>query len=336
MEQLPSTVETPLAHVHAAGIAVELKRSDIPRATRDAIKNLQSIENSKGFAEIGIEFALFATALVLLIIVNSLFMRCIGVAIMACAMMRGIFIMHEGAHRMLLKDGRLNRLFGFIFGIPFGVSLAAFRHVHDQHHAFERTDRDPDNIAVISELMSIPLPVMRWLTLFFASYAYILQVAVTGIVHAVTKRKPEILIEYAVIGIIFTCLGSILSFNQILWFWLMPFIISVQIINIRSLAEHELTSGHGVFGHSRTTISNRFVSFLMANGNYHIEHHLYPRVPQYNLRRMHALLLDEYKTTGAAISSGYLQFLADLLKTNRMPIYNYRAPAPKSDSHVQI
>ena len=55
--------------------------------------------------------------------------------------------------------------------------------------------------------------------------------------------------------------------------------------------------------------SNRLVSSLMCNLNYHLEHHLFPGVPWYNLPRLHALLADEYRRAGAFAHRSYLGFL---------------------------
>ena len=65
--------------------------------------------------------------------------------------------------------------------------------------------------------------------------------------------------------------------------------------NVRSWAEHALTRPGDPLTCTRTVTSNRVVSFLMCNLNYHLEHHLFPGVPWYNLPALHALLADEYR-----------------------------------------
>lgn len=44
---------------------------------------------------------------------------------------------------------------------------------------------------------------------------------------------------------------------------------------------------------TRTVVLNPILSFLYWNMNYHVEHHMYPGVPCYNLRRLHRLLADD-------------------------------------------
>jgi fatty acid desaturase len=50
------------------------------------------------------------------------------------------------------------------------------------------------------------------------------------------------------------------------------------------------------------------VSFLLLNENYHLEHHLFPEVPSYNLPRLRALLNDRLPHSVEARS--YSRFLA--------------------------
>jgi fatty acid desaturase len=47
----------------------------------------------------------------------------------------------------------------------------------------------------------------------------------------------------------------------------------------------------------------------MCNLNYHLEHHLFPAVPWYNLPRLHALLAGQYRRAGAYVHRSYLGFL---------------------------
>ena len=69
-----------------------------------------------------------------------------------------------------------------------------------------------------------------------------------------------------------------------------------------------------LFTSARTVVSNKFVSFFMCNLNYHLEHHLFPGVPCYNLPKVHALLSNTYRQTGSSVYHGYTDFLADFFR----------------------
>jgi hypothetical protein len=53
---------------------------------------------------------------------------------------------------------------------------------------------------------------------------------------------------------------------------------------------------------------NRFSKY------YHLEHHLYPGVPWYNLPKLHRLLADDYRRAGSSVYSSYIMFLWDVAK----------------------
>lgn len=67
------------------------------------------------------------------------------------------------------------------------------------------------------------------------------------------------------------------------------------------------------FTDSRTVTSNAVTSFAMNNLNYHLEHHLVPRMPWYNLKRFHAMMLDEYEPAKSHIRKSYVSFLVELI-----------------------
>jgi fatty acid desaturase len=69
-----------------------------------------------------------------------------------------------------------------------------------------------------------------------------------------------------------------------------------------------LTEGHDPLLASRSVRSNPVVSFLLLNENYHLEHHLYPEIPSYNLPALRALLHSRLPHTVEARS--YSRFLA--------------------------
>jgi fatty acid desaturase len=60
----------------------------------------------------------------------------------------------------------------------------------------------------------------------------------------------------------------------------------------------------------------------MCNLNYHIEHHLYPAVPWYNLPKLHRLLGDRLRAAGGQYCESYFRFLRQLV------VFLWRAVIP--------
>lgn len=95
-----------------------------------------------------------------------------------------------------------------------------------------------------------------------------------------------------------------------LLFWIVPFLTTFLIFQyIRSVAEHFGGLTYDNLLTSTRTVKASFIErFFIAphNVGYHLEHHLYPGVPFYNLPKLHNLLMaqTDYKAK-AHITKGY-------------------------------
>ena len=59
--------------------------------------------------------------------------------------------------------------------------------------------------------------------------------------------------------------------------------------NIRSLAAHGITDPDDPLLASRSIDAHPIVAFFFRNENYHLEHHLFPEIPSYNLKAVHRM-----------------------------------------------
>ncbi len=232
-----------------------------------------------------------------------------GVAIHAMAT-----LMHEGIHGTLFRRRRLDRLAGFLLGAPAMFSFTAYKVAHLVHHRHTRTELDPDDFLNVSPNRLIRSVVFYgWLGV--GMLAYLLHIPIGALRLGTPRERKAIVLEYAVIfGVIAAALvffGWIGRLDIPLHAWLLPLPVAIAFGNMRSWAEHALTRPGHPLTQTRTVTSNRAVSFLMCNLNYHLEHHLFPGVPWYNLPKLHALLLDEYRRAGAIVHRSYLGFLRE-------------------------
>ena len=92
------------------------------------------------------------------------------------------------------------------------------------------------------------------------------------------------------------------------------------------------TSGEGdAILKTRTVTSNPLVSFLMLNLNYHLEHHLFPAIPWYNLPRVHQLLKPMYQARGAVVRKSYAAFVIECFLKVPKAVHSF----PADDSSVR-
>ncbi len=109
----------------------------------------------------------------------------------------------------------------------------------------------------------------------------------------------------------------------------MPLLVAGQIANLRGIAEHGMTTGGNEMTDTRTVATNPVLSFLMCNINYHIEHHLYPGVPWYNLPKVHKLLQEEYQSAGSSVYTSYLDFMGDVARAIYQGVISNRRLIPE-------
>ena len=117
------------------------------------------------------------------------------------------------------------------------------------------------------------------------------------------KRLAFYVVVLGVIGLTGSWLG-------LLMYWIIPyFTVFLLFLYLRSVAEHfgSMDYEHEL-GSSRTVYPHLWERAFFAphNVNYHLDHHLYPSVPFYNLPKLHALLLanPQYREN-AHITRGY-------------------------------
>jgi fatty acid desaturase len=90
--------------------------------------------------------------------------------------------------------------------------------------------------------------------------------------------------------------------------WLAPMVTSFSFFMImRQVVQHG-NAGQGRYTNTRIFLVSRFIRFAVfpLGMDYHLPHHLFPMVPHYNLKKLHALLLEteEYRRE-ATVVEGY-------------------------------
>jgi len=138
-----------------------------------------------------------------------------------------------------------------------------------------------------------------------------LQTAVAAVPLILLKRQWQYALEYLGVAVFF---GILVLSGVFIEIWLMPYLIASVIANILLISQHELpVSRASKFTRSRTIVSNRFVSWILYNGNYHLEHHLFPKVTSRYLPKVHAILRETYEVESSMISIGFLSFVREYL-----------------------
>jgi len=289
----------------------QLNVKDIAPGTRATLRRLCRCDDRHGWV-VGLFGCLWLLGGGMSWLARGLPVRTVGCALGVASLMGLSIALHEASHRLLFRNRRLNEFAGLLCGLPVLISLSAFRVNHRLHHA-----RRGSGAATTEETLDFALfrnlPVYCLGTLI-KSFGFVTALPLIAMIEAPGRVRWRMCGEYGlIIGAVGLAVGTLPP--QVLWHvWGLPLLITALLSQVRAVAEHGLTEKGNVFTASRTVRSGRVLEFLMCNINYHLEHHLFPTIPWYNLPRAHAALQQEYRRTGASIFRSYRRFFTDFLR----------------------
>jgi fatty acid desaturase len=235
---------------------------------------------------------------------------------------------HESAHNLFTRHPKIDRRIGLFCGLPILFSAGAYRIVHPIHHAKLRTPEDPDDFETTAVRFKL-LPLVYILTSLIGVYLYLFYMPIQGYRRGSRQQRPGILLECGVIVAMHVLAWIIFPARLMVEAWLLPLLVAGQIANIRAIAEHGLTTNGNEMTDTRTVATHPVLSFLMCNINYHIEHHLYPGVPWYNLPKLHRLLQEDYHKAGSSVYTSYFAFVWDTVKALRSGVVSEKRLIPR-------
>ena len=226
-------------------------------------------------------------------------------------------LMHEYAHHQLSRRrAGLNDLVGdVITALPFFITIHGFRRNHLAHHRHVCTDQDPNWVSSL-EKPRFRFPKTRSGFAFevlkhgLGRYTlgelkgYTVDAGMsTGLPRATRIRAAACAIVLAGMATYFGI------WDILLLYWIVPLATFLMaILYIRDVGEHFGMPAPGI-ERSRTVLAGWLERLLIAqNGvNFHAEHHLFPSVPFFRLRRLHqALMQDAGYRAQAVVTRGYL------------------------------
>jgi fatty acid desaturase len=250
-------------------------------------------------------------------------------------------IAHDAAHYLLYERRWLNDLVGRACATVQGLSMCTYRVIHRLHHNNLYGELDPDTalhggyprgrIYLAKKLLKDLSGLTAWKT-----YAYFLggapalntatNVAVRPLDDTSAKLRSEaradrnaVIAFHVVMLVAFAASGYLV---QYLVLWVLPLVTVVQaILRLRAIAEHGATTDFSSpLTAARTNLGPALLRWLIFphNVNYHVEHHLYASVPQYNLPELHR----EMAARGVLRGAEVVPFRLTLKK-----IFADRAPA---------
>jgi fatty acid desaturase len=231
-------------------------------------------------------------------------------------------LMHEAAHRSLFADRKVNDFVGnWLCAYPVWSDTKPYRPYHLQHHAKNWTDEDPDiGLAQPFPISTDSFRRKVWRDLSGQTGWKRLKATVRrdlGMSKGRVKRNFDAGLD-AFHGVLITNI-VLLTIVTIVWhpalylLWVVAWLTTYSfVMRVRSIAEHAMIPDPAdEMKNTRTTVARWWERLLIAPNcvNFHLEHHLLPTVPHYNLRRMHRMLRERGALGDACVAGSYADVL---------------------------
>lgn len=304
--------------------------TDKPKLEANEIQKLHELHHRRTYVRV-VTFIILYTAAAygvyqLAIWVNSpwIFLLGLPLYIIAAASLHGISLFtHEGVHGVLASNLFVNHIASALCAMPVLQNFSAYRVLHLKHHRHLGLEGDPDHYKNYTNWSWLVFA-MHWGRLILGYPAYIAAIPILGFLQGSLKDRLWIIAELTVMAALITtvCLSSI-SWTALLHIWLIPMIIINTMVNIRGMSQHTLLEHESdTIKGTRTILTNPVTTFFMCNENYHLEHHLYPNVPWYNLPHLHHQIKDDLREKGAPYIPSYFAFVYDFITASikRSPV----------------
>lgn len=238
-------------------------------------------------------------------------LRVASVALGAAALNAFYLLSHDGHHHLLFGSAAVNHIVNIALCVPLLHSPTAYRVLHELHHRHLGGPGDPDEYRNYTGNPRIRWA-LQWIRLTMGTLVYMPLIPVVAWRRAERQDRRRLALEYAAMAIVWVPVFALIPMGVLFQVWLGPGVVVGYISAVRALAQHALTEAHDPLLASRSVQSNRVVSFFLLNENYHLEHHLFPEVPSYNLPRLRGLIRTRLPHTIEARS--YSRFLAGFVE----------------------
>ena len=227
---------------------------------------------------------------------------------------KAISIQHETNHETYFKSRGLNKFFYHLTSLIGGFEAVRWKWSHYHHHSYtiftneENYDYEnncPRPTEPIRFLISflplgplINLQKIRHFT-YFEIIKHSFRIISSVVKIAVPKEEVKRVVNSSRLYVLFWLLVILVSFLTNSWLPIIMIILPPfygnTILLLCALTQHaglaDNSQDHRLS--TRTVILNPFFSFLYSKMEYHIEHHIFPKVPFHQLKNLHEQIKDQ-------------------------------------------
>jgi fatty acid desaturase len=303
----------------------------------ETVRELSRVNGWKTTGFLLIHWSIIVTTLIVVGSTMHWLAFLVGALVIASRMQALGVMMHDATHYLLYKNRVVNDVVGdLLIAFPLGMSTTLYRKTHARHHRFINTEEDQDLVAQRQEAEWYNWPktrlgcakaILRSLLGVNTHRAWILFKHWAPWNHLrdpITEDFPlRARILYIASGLamyIFFGWAVMVSPKTTLCLMALYMVVGFTLMNlinrIRAVAEHIGVPCTHELNSTRTVLPSFWERFFIApyGVNYHLEHHLFPSVPGYNLARLHRALMTDPDFSGKAhVTNTYVGLLGELM-----------------------
>ena len=251
---------------------------------------------------------------------------------------------HETGHRTAFKTKFLNDFFYWIAGFMDNFEPVRWRHSHFQHHSYTLFNNPIDFEIAIKKptdliyFFSLYIPFANFLifhkTLHWETIKHAFGIT-TEVMKIVVPKKDRALCRWScrshvLIWVVTIAVSIIYQTWLPMLYIVLPNLYGKTLILLFGLTQHSGLN-EDIKDHrysTRTVYLNPIFSFLYWQMEYHIEHHMFPSVPSYNLPKLHAMIKNQMPSARKGLYGAYKEILPAVFKQAKDPTYKIPLTIP--------
>ena len=263
-----------------------------------------------------------------------------------------ISIQHETNHETYFKTRALNKFFYHITSLLGGFEAVRWKWSHFHHHTYtiftheevyDYENNSPKPTEPIRFLLNfLPLgPIINIQKIRHFTHFEIIKHSFGIITPVVNITVPEKEIKKIINSSrLYVGFWLIIILSSIFFKTWLPIIMLIlppfygnTILMICGMTQHAGLADN-VKDHrksTRTVIMNPFFSFLYSNMEYHIEHHIFPKIPCHNLKAFHHVVKDQMPTPRKGIINAYKEIIPAIFKQAKDKNYYLNVDVPSTN-----
>ena len=281
---------------HAAALRAELGAA----ISRDQMRALHQKSAARHLVIAARQFAILAVATWILIRFENPLIWVPVAIIQGLTIFNFTVLLHEVVHHAIFERRRplSERLLGFLYAVPSGISASQFTRWHLDHHAELGSAEDDPKRHHLS-----PKRNARWYKLLYATPAlfpiYFRAARKETVTYPAAlqrtigwERRAAILVHLGAIALLWWAFGA----GAALRAHVIPvFVVFPIAFTLNRLGQHYDIDPNDPAKWGTLMRGHWFWNFAFLNSNFHLEHHYFPGVPFYRLPALQRELLPFYR-----------------------------------------